>query len=132
MAASVGREVTLTWGNSSPALAIAGVKQKDLSISGEPIDITSDDDNGWRTLLSVPGQKHIELKVSGVTKAHTLMTDWFNGDLTQAVVLTYADGATLTGDFYLSEYGDKGSYKDAVTFDATLMSTGVISFTPAA
>ena len=72
-----------------------------------------------------------ELKVTGVTKDHHLMADWFNGDLVQAVTLTYEDGATITGQFYLSEYGDKGSFKDAVTFDATLQSTGVIEFTPA-
>jgi predicted secreted protein len=131
MTASVGREITLIWGSDSPPEGIAGVKQKDLSISGEAIDVTTGDDAGWRTLLSVPGQKHVELKVSGVAQDHKLLADWFAGNLTQAVTLTYEDGATLTGNFFLSEYGDKGAFKDAVTFDATLMSTGVITYTPA-
>ena len=64
MTASVGRNITLSWG--APATPIAGVKEKALTVSGEPIDISSDDDAGWRTLLAVPGQKQIELKVSGV------------------------------------------------------------------
>lgn len=131
MAAQVGRDIELTWGSDSPPEGIAGVKEKSLTLSGEPIDITSDDDNGWRALLTVPGQKQVELKVSGVTKDRALLADWFAGNLTQAVVLTYQDGAAMTGNFYLSEYSDKGNFKDAVSFDATLMSTGVVSYTPA-
>ena len=132
MAASVGRNITLTWGSDSPPQAIAGVKEKSLTLNNEPIDITSDDDAGWRSLLATPGQKQVELKVSGVTKDRKLIADWFAGQLTQAVILTYEDGATITGSFFLSEYSDKGNFKDATAFDATLMSTGVIAYTPAA
>lgn len=45
------------------------------------------------------------------------------------MVLAYEDGATVTGSFFLSEYSDKGNFKDAVSFDATLMSTGTIVYT---
>ena len=129
MTASVGRNITLSWG--SPAAPIAGVKEKALTVSGEPIDISSDDDAGWRTLLAVPGQKQIELKVSGVTKDRHLLADWFAGTTTKAVTLTYEDGAHLAGQFFLSEYSDKGNFKDATAFDATLMSTGAVTYTAA-
>ena len=125
MIAGVGRNVTLSWGGSG----IAGVKEKDFTLNNEPIDISSDDDGGWRTILETPGQKQVELKVSGVTKDRQLIADWFSGDLIQAVVLTYEDGATIAGDFFLSEYSDKGPFKDAIAFDATLMSTGTIVYT---
>jgi predicted secreted protein len=125
MTAGVGRNVTLSWGGT----AIAGVKEKSFTLNNEPIDITSDDDSGWRTILETPGQKQVELKVSGVTKDRGLIADWFSSDLTQAVVLTYEDGSTIAGDFFLSEYSDKGNFKDAVAFDATLMSTGTITYT---
>lgn len=132
MAASVGRNITLSWGADSPPQPIAGVKEKSLTLAGEPIDITSDDDAGWRTLLTTPGQMQVELKVSGVTKDRKLLADWFAGATTQDVILTYEDGAVITGSFFLSEYSDKGNFKDATAFDATLMSTGVIAYTPAA
>ena len=132
MAATVGRNVTMTWGSDSPPQGIAGVKEKSVTIAGEPIDITSDDDSGWRSLLTVPGQKQIDIKISGVTKDHLLLADWFNGNLTQEVILTYPDGAHISGSFYLSEYAEKASYKDAVSFDATLMSTGTIAYSPTA
>ena len=132
MTASVGRNITLTWGSDFPPEGIAGVKEKALTLSGEPIDITSDDDSGWRSLLTVPGQKQIELKVSGVTKDRKLLADWFAGTLTQNATLTYDDTAKISGNFFLSEYSDKGNFKDATAFDATLMSTGTITYTPAA
>ena len=77
MTASAGRAVTLTWGPDSPPQAIAGAKEKDLTLNGAPIDISSDDDIGWRTLLSVPGQKQVDIKISGVTKDRNLIADWF-------------------------------------------------------
>lgn len=132
MTAAVGRNITLTWGSDSPPQAIAGVKEKTLTLNNEPIDITSDDDAGWRSLLGTPGQKQVELKVSGVTKDRKLLADWFADQLTQAAILTYEDGAVMSGNFFLSEYSDKGNFKDATAFDATLMSTGVIAYTPAA
>lgn len=132
MTAQVGRSLTLTWGSDSPPEGIAGVKEKSFTLNAEPIDISSDDDNGWRALLTIPGQKQVELKVSGVTKDRQLMADWFAGTLTQAVTLTYLDGASISGNFFLSEYADKGNFKDGVAFDATLMSTGTITHTPAA
>jgi predicted secreted protein len=130
MVANVGRDILLYWGADSPPEPIAGVRQKDLSIAGEAIDITSDDDAGWRALLSVPGQKHVEIKVSGVTKNSLLMADWFAGTTTQLLSFEYPNGDTLSGNFYLSEYSEKVGYKDAVTFDASFMSTGVVTFTP--
>lgn len=132
MTAQVGRNVELTWGSDSPPQGIAGVKEKSFTLNNEPIDISSDDDNGWRNILETPGQKQVELKVSGVTKDRQLIADWFSADLTQPVTLTYEDGARISGNFFLSEYSDKGNFKDAVAFDATLMSTGTITYTPAA
>jgi predicted secreted protein len=131
MTAQVGRDATLGWGDESPQLGIAGIKEKSLTLNAEPIDISSDDDAGWRALLATPGQKTVELKVSGVTKDRQLIADWFAGNLTQTATLTYDDGAKVSGQFFLSEYSDKGNFKDAVAFDASLMSTGVITYTPA-
>ena len=50
MTASVGRNITLTWGSDFPPEGVAGVKEKALTLSGEPIDISSDDDFGMAFL----------------------------------------------------------------------------------
>jgi predicted secreted protein len=124
MSADIGRNISFTWGGSS----ILGLREKGIAIAGEPVDVTSDEDSGWRTLLTVAGQNEISLSISGVTKDKTLIGDWFQGTRTKEAIITYPDGSTLTGDFYLSSYTDTGPYMDAITFDATLLSTGEVVF----
>jgi predicted secreted protein len=124
MAASAGRSVTFTW-NSSPVL---GVREKGFTANGEPIDITSDDDNGWHTILDVTGEKSVNISLSGVTKDLILRTAWAAEELIAPVTLTYPDGSSITGDFFMASYKEGIPYKDAVTFDVELQSTGPVTF----
>jgi TP901-1 family phage major tail protein len=132
MAAGVGRAITFTWGSDSPAEEIPGVREKSIEISGEPIDISSDDSAGWRELLTVAGENQVTIGISGVTKNDALKVDWFAGTRTQTATITYEDGGVLTGQFFLASYSDTGTYNDANTFEADLQSTGVVTYTPAA
>lgn len=126
MTASAGRSIALTWN----AVAVAGVREKGIAMAGEPIDVTSDEDAGWRTLLTVAGQNEVTVTISGVTKSSVLREDWFAGTRTRALVITYPDGGELSGNFYLSAYTDTGPYNDAATFEATLVSTGAVTYDP--
>lgn len=127
----LGRDIDFFWGGNSPGDQILGVREKGIEINGEPVDVTSDENDGWRTLLSVPGQKEVTLSLSGVTKDQRLKTDLFAGNRTQPVTIIYPDGSTLTGNFYLATHSETGPYNDATTFEAELQSTGVVTFTPA-
>jgi predicted secreted protein len=127
MAGRVGRAVTLTWDGT----AIDGVREKGISLNGEPIDATSDEDDGWRTLLATPGENQINITISGVTKGNALRAAWFSGARTEAVVVTYPTGqGSFTGNFFLASYSESEPYNDATTFDAELQSTGEITYTP--
>ena len=126
MTAHVGRSIQLTWN----AAEILGVRQKGIAMNGEAVDVTSDEDDGWRTLLAVSGQNEVTLTISGVTKSNVLLTDWFAGTRTRAVVVTYPDGGEISGNFFLSSYTDTGPYNDATTFEATLVSTGAVAYDP--
>lgn len=128
MAASTGRGIAMTWN----ALALLGVRQKAITINGESINISSDEDSGWQTLLAESGEQSVNLAISGVTKSKVLKTDWFAGTRTRAVILTYWDGSSISGNFRLADYKETGNYKEAVTFEATLQSTGTVTFTPGA
>lgn len=132
MAASAGRQVIINWGNTSPATIIGGVREKGVELGGEPIDITSDDDAGWRTLLALPSQNEVNISLSGVTKDDTLKTAWFSGDRTEECSIEFADGSIITGTFFLATYNETGTYNEAVTFEATIQSSGVVTYTPAA
>ncbi len=124
----LGRDIDFFWGGNSPGDQILGVREKGIEINGEAVDVTSDENDGWRTLLTTPGQKEVTISVSGVTKDQRLKTDWFNNNRTQPVTITYPDGSIMAGNFYLSSYTDTGPYNDATTFEAELMNSGAVTF----
>jgi predicted secreted protein len=128
----LGRDVAFQWGGNSPGDSIPGVREKGIEINGEPVDVTSDENLGWRTLLTEPGQKEVTVSVSGVTKNDRLKADWFANRRTQPIIITYPDGAILTGTFYMASYTDTGPYNDATTFEAEFQNSGEVTYTPAA
>ena len=129
MAAKTGRKITMTWDGT----AIAGVQEKGITLNGEPIDISADDSAGWRVLLDEAGERSVNISISGVIKGNVLRKAFFDEAIVEAVVITYAaDGGSFTGDFNLASYSETGNYKEAVTFEAELQSTGAVTYTPPA
>ncbi len=130
MAAEYGRKVTFTW-DTAP---IAGVREKSLSVNGEPVNVTSDEDDGVQVLLSEDAEKSVQIELSGVTKDAVLRQAKLDGgaSLQADVSLTYDDGGEISGTFQLGPYSEGQPYNEAVTFTATLMSTGPVTYTPPA
>lgn len=128
----LGREIELLWGGAP----IKGCREKGIALNGEPVNISSDEDNGWRKLLSREGadndaaENMVDVSVSGVTKSPYLKRDWFSGARQKTVSITYPNGDVLSGTFHLASYTDTGTYNDATTFEATLQSSGEVDFTP--
>ena len=121
MTATIGRAYTIKKNNT----AIAGVRTKTLSINHEPVDITSDDDDGFRTLLSTVGESSFELSVEGVLKDSVLF-DAATGSgskLLTDITIEHPSG-TISGDVFLTAFESTGAYNDAVTFSATFQSSG--------
>lgn len=129
MPANVGRNLILKVG----ATPIAGVRTKGISVAGEPIDVTTDDDGGYRTLLAEAGQKSLDISVEGVTKDSELRAAIMTGmTLTlTGLAVEYPNGDTLTGDFLLVSLEESGTYNDAVTFSGSLQSSGAWTYTAA-
>lgn len=132
MAASAGRQVTVNWGNTSPPTDIGGVKEKGIELSGEAIDITSDDSAGWRQLLTLPAQNEVNISLSGVSTDDVLKSAWFSGDRSEEVAIEFANGARIEGTFWLASFSETGTFNEATMFEAELQSSGVVTFTPAA
>jgi TP901-1 family phage major tail protein len=137
MTANVGRTITVYWGAESPQPAVAGIREKTVSLSGEAVDITNDDSNGWRQLLDAAQVNTVEISCSGVAIDDTLRADWFAGAAAtasrmQPATFEYDDGATIAGTFYLQEYSETGNHDGEITFEATFVSNGVVTYTPAA
>lgn len=128
-----GRAVTVKRG-ATPAL-IAGVRTKSLSINGEPIDVTTDDDAAVRTLMAEPGQLTLEISVSGVTNDDTLRVEALS--TTDRILPTEfgfpgsVSNGKIAGDFFLASYTETGEYQGAATFEATFQSAGAMTYTAA-
>ena len=130
MAASSGRTLTIKEG--SDVLA-SGAQTKTVTVNNEPVDITSDCDDGYRTLLDVTGQSSVDISIEGVTKDERLLEASVTGQVfLEDITVEWSTGATLVGDFYLANYEDNGTYNDAVKFTASLQSSGAYVFTPGA
>jgi len=128
MAAEYGRKVAFTWDSSS----VLGVREKSLSINGEPVNVTSDEDSGVQQLLSEDAETSVQIELSGVTKDSIFREAKITGgaSLQATAELTYTDGGVLSGTFQLGPYSEGQPYNEAVTFTATLMSTGAVTYTP--
>lgn len=122
----IGRTNTLTWGG----VTLAGVREKSLKINHEPVDETAGEDAGWRTLLALPGEKTVDIDLSGIVRSKTLLTDLGAVNTQKALVYTRADGLVISGTFMLVSCGQTDPYKDATSYDASFQSTGAVTITP--
>lgn len=129
MAAAKGRELLVKRGSS----VIAGIRTKSISFNGEPIDVTTDDDSGFRTMLDDAGTYAIDMSFDGITKDNDLRGVVLVGGslMLNDVSIEYPNGDTLSGDFFLASLEESGTYNDAITFSGSLQSSGEWTYTAA-
>jgi TP901-1 family phage major tail protein len=131
MAAQKGRAVLVKRG-SSPA-TLLGCRSKSITINGEPIDTTTDDDDGIRALMADAGVVTVEITVSGRVDDAVLRTEAANVDgRTKTTEFVYGAVEKFAGSFFLASYSESGESADALQFEATFQSAGEVTYTPAA
>ncbi len=130
----VGRSLVFEYPTGT---VIASVRTKSFTVDSSAIDVTTDDDAGIRTLLEAPGQHMIDLSVEGLLANDDLMQQIVDGTLfiqnlkiKLPFTFTTTQG-TIVGDFRFNNFEVSGEYQDAITFTATLQSTGTFTFTAA-
>lgn len=121
MAEMLGRKVSISIGGN----VVATARTKNLSINNEMIDVTSDGDSGIQRFLSEPGQKGVEISVEGLMDDDSLLTTALSNDLSATVALDYGT-YTISGSFVMPSYSEGIPYNEAVTFSATLSSSGAV------
>lgn len=114
---------------------IAGINSKSVNVGKTAIDTTTDEDNGYRTILATKaGLKTIDIEFSGVVKDDVLHDIGLDGSVETMLTdieLEFANGDTISGDFWLSGYTETGGGSDgSVDFSGTLNSSGAWTFTP--
>ena len=130
MAAAASRDLLV----KKNSVVLAGINSKSMAVAKEPIDITTDDDNGYRTLLDVSGTKTLDISFSGVTKDVLLrgliLTEQSQllTDITLEFPKTGAQATTgdvISGSFYFNGLSETGGGSDgAIEFDGTFQSSG--------
>ena len=130
----VGRKLIFEYPTGT---VIASVRTKSFTVDSSAIDVTTDDDSGIRALLEEPGQHQIDLSVEGLLANDALLKQIVDGtlfiqNLTIKLPFTFTTTqGTIVGDFRFNNFEVSGEYQDAVTFTATLQSTGTFTFTAA-
>ncbi len=129
MSALVGRKVIVKKGVGN--VIVAAGRTKSLTINAEPIDITTDDDLGVRTLLETDvGQKSIDMSFEGITKDGTFIAAITSSTLADEYDIEITGIGTITGRFFLASVAINAAYNEAVTFSAEFQSTGAFTYTP--
>lgn len=129
MAAAKGRELLVKRGSS----VIAGIRTKGVAFNGEAIDVTTDDDSGYRTMLNDAGTYSVDLSIEGITKDNDLRSVVMAAGslMLTDITIEYPNGDELSGNFFLTSLEESGTYNDAVTFSGSLQSSGTFTFTAA-
>lgn len=109
----------------------AGVRTKTVNLNGDPIDVTNDDNDGWRTLLDVVAVQGVTISVEGVVKNDTLRAAYFTGQFIEEMEITWPDGGEMTGDFFAANYSENGSNDGELTFSCEFQSTGPVTYVSA-
>lgn len=118
---------------------LLGVNSKTITAGSESIDVTTDEDLGFRCLLDVAGVETLDISGSGVTKDELLRQLALTGgsklltDITieYPPVGTQTTGDEIAGDFYFSGFTETGGSSDgAIEFDFNMQSSGQWTLTP--
>lgn len=122
MAEQLGRKVTVSVDGD----VVATARTTSMTVNNESVNITSAGDDGVRRLMDEPGEKSVEITLDGLYTDESLYDLAQGASLLTAVVLTY-ETYTLTGDFFLASYNEGQPYNEAITFSATLQSSGAVT-----
>lgn len=124
MAGTNGRNLQIKW----DSVTLVGVKSKGYTLTNDLVDVTTDDDSGWRTLLATPGLRSVDITVGGISSDQVLINAFFNGISKTIVTELPTTTGTLTGTFLLSSFEQTGEHDGAVEFTAEFMSSGAVTY----
>jgi predicted secreted protein len=126
--AITGRELRI-WRGNATGPAIIGARSEDLTITIEPIDITDKDDGGFRTLRADFATRHLDCTINGILKDDELLAvaKGAGSALLSKHSIKIDRYQLLNGDFYLNNFQVASPHDNAVTFNASLQSSGAVA-----
>ncbi|GAA6179033.1 phage major tail protein, TP901-1 family [Shimia sp. NS0008-38b] len=115
--------------------SVAGLRATRISFNAESVDVTSlESQGGWRELLAGAGVKSAAITGSGVFKdANTderARQIFFDGE-TPGFQVIIPDFGVVEGPFQISAIEYAGSHNGEATYEMSMASAGVLTFTAA-
>lgn len=112
------------------ATVVAG-RDLQYTVNGTEVDITNKGSGGFQEFLDEGGVTSVSASISGVftndTSQSRLQTIALERKLwNMQIVFGGATGKTITGKFRVSSFSLNGGSDDAITFEASLSSSGAI------
>ncbi|MFK7793288.1 MAG: phage major tail protein, TP901-1 family [Devosiaceae bacterium] len=138
MTAFAGRTLLLKTYNSTTDQfeAVGGLRARALDLVQELVNTTHGESEGrWRELLGDAGLRHGKITGSGLFRDSAsdarVRALFFDGTVAQWQVII-PDFGTIEGPFLVSALDYSGRHDDAITFEITLESAGVLAFSESA
>ena len=134
MAAQRGKDMLLKLRDDGGTfITAAGLRSRRIAFNAETVDVTHAESAGrWRELLSGAGVKRASITGAGVFKdqASDLLTrqSFFDGVIRDWRIII-PDFGTIEGPFQIASLDYRAEHQGEVTFDMTLESAGLVSFT---
>ena len=135
MAAQNGKDllIKLDMNGAGQFETIAGLRATRISFNAESVDVTSlESQGGWRELLAGAGVKSAAISGSGIFRDET--TDerarqiFFDAEVPNFQVII-PDFGTVEGPFQITSVEYAGTHNGEATFELSLASAGVLTFT---
>ena len=125
--AANGRALTIDYATTT----LVGVRTKGYTVTNDYVDVTTDDDDGWRVLLADPGLRSVEVTVGGISSDQVLLAAIMAASVASATVTVNlpTTTGTLAGSFLISSFEQTGEHDGPVEFSATFMSSGAVTYT---
>ncbi len=135
MAAQNGKDllIKVDMDGAGTFQTIAGLRATRISFNAESVDVTSlESQGGWRELLAGAGVRSANLSGSGVFKdaaTDARARELFFDSATPAFQVIIPDFGTVEGPFQVTALEYAGNHNGEATYELSLASAGVLSFT---
>ncbi|MEA3039029.1 MAG: hypothetical protein QOE79_1542 [Sphingomonadales bacterium] len=133
MGAEKGSAFLLKIGDGAepPVFAtVAGLRTTQMSVNGEPVNVTSKDSGGWRELLSGAGVRSVSVAGSGIftgSAAETRLKSNALAGLIDDYELSFESGERMRGRFLLTRLDYSGDYNGERNYSLSLESSGPVT-----
>ena len=134
MVAQKGKDLLLKIDDGTGAfITVAGLRTQRFALNADPVDITNQESAGrWRELLGGAGVRRASVAGSGVFKdgaSDMLIRQTFFDGLIRNWQIVAPSFGIIQGAFEISSLDYRGEHAGEVTFELSLESAGLLTFT---